>query len=164
MGDDPSDVSPLAGSAALRSLAVRWPRALSFNGITLWAPHSPPVLTVFAHRCRPPALPPPQVASRKVKQLIVLVDKMEQAQSALELKLRGTEVRPPALILLLFKSHDRVVFLALLPYTRWAARAGEAQVGAGHHNAADGGVGGCQREGALRVALSDYLLSLLRFR
>jgi hypothetical protein len=103
MGDDPSDVSPLAGSAALRSLAVRWPRALSFNGITLWAPHSPPVLTVFAHRCRPPALPPPQVASRKVKQLIVLVDKMEQAQSALELKLRGTEVRPPALILLLLK-------------------------------------------------------------
>eukprot|EP01043_Picozoa_sp_COSAG02_P054833 COSAG02_NODE_6272_length_3689_cov_3.250418_1_plen_88_part_10 len=38
-----------------------------------------------------------QVASRKVKQLIVLVDKMEQAQSALELKLRGTEVSGRAL-------------------------------------------------------------------
>ena len=37
-----------------------------------------------------------QVATRKVKQLIVLVDKMEQAQSALETKLRGTEVRQPS--------------------------------------------------------------------
>ena len=31
-----------------------------------------------------------------MKQLIVLVDKMEQAQSALETKLRGTEVRHPS--------------------------------------------------------------------
>jgi hypothetical protein len=60
------------------------------------------------------AAAPSQVASRKVKQLIVLVDKMEQAQSALELKLRGTEERPPARLCCLFvdtRQGDSATFL-----------------------------------------------------
>ena len=92
MGDDPSDVS-ISGYASQHASqpASRLPARRSLAGPD--RSRAPTASTSFSAPGKLlTAAGRAQVASRKVKQLIVLVDKMEQAQSALELKLRGTEV------------------------------------------------------------------------
>ena len=88
-----ADASDVSLSKPIAILEQTRPPRLAPAGV-----HVPTFSSWLAPRRRPSAYVRCrwQVATRKVNQLIVLVDKMEQAQSALETKLRGTEVRHPS--------------------------------------------------------------------